>query len=74
MQLWNSSLLQACSKYPNMRIFDWASVARDEWFIPDGIHYTSPGYAHRARLIAKALAEAFPAAGDTAGSSCVVTG
>ena len=35
--------------YPNMRVFDWAALARDEWFIEDGIHFTSPGYAARAR-------------------------
>ena len=44
MQRWNDALLDAC-RYPNMRIYDWAAVARDGWFIEDGIHYTSPGYA-----------------------------
>ena len=32
------------------------------WFISDGIHYTSPGYAVRSHDIAQALAQAFPAA------------
>ena len=73
MQDWNSALEQACLRYPNMRVFDWASVARDNWFIPDGIHYYSPGYAARAHLIANALAQAFPASGASPGSSnCVV--
>jgi peptidoglycan/LPS O-acetylase OafA/YrhL len=72
MQQWNSALIQACSRYPNMRIFDWASVARDSWFIPDGIHYTSAGYAARGRLIANALAQAFPASGEATESSCLV--
>ena len=40
IQLWNDTLLQACHQYPNLRIFDWASVAQDGWFISDGIHYT----------------------------------
>ena len=44
----------------------------DGWFIPDGIHYTSGGYEARARLIAEALAKAFPASGATAGAGCVV--
>ena len=44
MQSWNDALLEACSRYPNMRVFDWAALARDEWFIEDGIHFTSPGY------------------------------
>ncbi|MDQ3912582.1 MAG: acyltransferase, partial [Actinomycetota bacterium] len=43
MELWNSSLLQACASYPHMRVFDWASMANDSWFISDGIHYTSEG-------------------------------
>jgi hypothetical protein len=32
-----------------------------------GIQYTSAGYAARARLIARGLARAFPAAGPSAG-------
>jgi lysophospholipase L1-like esterase len=62
MQEWNQALLRACPRYPNMRVYDWAAVARRRWFIDDGIHYTSAGYAARSRLIAQALAEAFPAA------------
>jgi hypothetical protein len=71
MERWNQALLQACSRYPNMRVFDWAGVAKDQWFIPDGIHYYSPGYAARAYLIADALAEAFPAHAQSF-SRCVV--
>jgi lysophospholipase L1-like esterase len=67
MQLWNQTLQQACSKYPNMRIFDWASLAQPSWFISDGIHYTSAGYAIRAQQIADALARAFPATGKSSG-------
>jgi peptidoglycan/LPS O-acetylase OafA/YrhL/lysophospholipase L1-like esterase len=70
MQRWNQALIAGCRRHPDMRVFDWASAARDSWFIPDGIHYYSPGYAARARLIADALAEAFPA--GAASSSCVV--
>ena len=59
-----------------MRVYDWAAAAKDSWFISDGIHYTSAGYAARARLIAQALARAFPASagGAQAGprASCVV--
>jgi hypothetical protein len=72
MERWNQALLEACSRYPNMRIYDWASVARNRWFIPDGIHYYSPGYAARAHLIADALARAFPATAGDATSGCVV--
>jgi hypothetical protein len=70
MQVWNDTLLQACHQYPNLRIFDWASAAQDGWFISDGIHYTSAGYAVRARLIARALARAFPRSG--ASTRCVI--
>jgi peptidoglycan/LPS O-acetylase OafA/YrhL len=73
MEHWNSALIEACSRYPNMKVFDWASMVRDGWFIPDGIHYTSAGYAARARLSSDALAEAFPASGATPGSACVVS-
>jgi hypothetical protein len=71
MEQWNEALLQACAKYPNMRIFDWASIVRNRWFISDGIHYTSAGYAARAKQIANALARAFPATGQS--TSCVVS-
>jgi hypothetical protein len=70
MRLWNDTLLQACHRYPNLRVFDWASVAQDGWFISDGIHYTPAGYAARAHLIARALARAFPRTGSSAG--CVI--
>jgi hypothetical protein len=69
---WNTALTQACSGHPNMRVFDWASSVQDGWFIADGIHYTSLGYAARARLIANALAQAFPATSTSPGSGCVV--
>src|SRR5215203_5866687 len=72
MQLWNRTIVDACEKYPNMRVFDWASLAEDDWFISDGTHYTSEGYRHRARLSANGLAHAFPASGEKEGSSCVV--
>jgi hypothetical protein len=66
MQLWNSALIQACARYPDMRVYDWAADAQSSWFIADGIHYTSAGYAARAYLIAQALAAAFPASGHRA--------
>ena len=61
MRLWDQALLRACPRYPNMRVFNWAAVAQRRWFISDGIHYTSAGYAVRSRDIAHALAGAFPA-------------
>ena len=70
MQRWNSALVAACQSHPNMRIFDWASLIRPSWHLPDGIHYTSAGYAIRAHDIARALARAFPADGRS--PACVV--
>jgi peptidoglycan/LPS O-acetylase OafA/YrhL len=62
MQLWNQALQQALPRYPNMQVYNWPAVAQRSWFIPDGIHYTTNGYEHRAAAIADALADAFPAA------------
>jgi peptidoglycan/LPS O-acetylase OafA/YrhL len=75
MEKWDEELVTACADYPNMRVYDWASDVKDDWFIEDGIHFTSPGYAARAQLIANALAHAFPEKGETEGGSknCVVS-
>jgi len=70
MRKWDQDLVRACVKYPNMRILDWADQAKRPWFINDGIHYTSYGYAQRARIIADGLAAAFPQTGQSPG--CVV--
>ncbi|HKH38734.1 MAG TPA: acyltransferase family protein, partial [Rubrobacter sp.] len=70
MRHWNRTVVDACAKDPNVRVFDWASLAEDSWYISDGTHYTSEGYRHRARLSADALAHAFPASGER--SDCVV--
>ncbi|MGC4109252.1 MAG: acyltransferase family protein [Nocardioides sp.] len=71
MQRFDDALQAACARYPNLRIYDWRSEVRSSWFISDGIHFTSAGYAERARRIADALALAFPAQGG-ASTSCVV--
>ena len=74
MAKWDEELETACLRYPNMRIYDWAGDVKDSWFINDGIHFTSPGYAARADLIAHALAHAFPAKGTSpSGAKCVVS-
>jgi peptidoglycan/LPS O-acetylase OafA/YrhL/lysophospholipase L1-like esterase len=68
MLAWNAALTRACARYPNMRVYDWASVVKNSWFISDGIHFTSRGYAARAHRIARALAAAFPRGGRRAGT------
>jgi len=75
MEGWDEELVKACDAYPNMRIYNWAADVKNAWFIEDGIHFTSPGYAARAQLIAQALAHAFPEKGKTEGGSkhCLVS-
>ena len=73
MQKWNAALVRACGRYPSMRVYDWAAQVRDPWFIPDGIHFTTPGYRERARRTALALAAAFPADGGSPGQLSLVT-
>jgi peptidoglycan/LPS O-acetylase OafA/YrhL len=74
MKEWDKTLVAECAKYPNMRIYNWAKDVKDEWFIEDGIHFTSPGYAARSELIAHALAHAFPAKGESEGGShCLIS-
>jgi peptidoglycan/LPS O-acetylase OafA/YrhL len=76
MRSWDEALLDACDRYPQMRIYDWAADVKDAWFIPDGIHFTTPGYRARSRLIADALLNAFPNTGPPAmtdGDDCVVS-
>lgn len=70
MRRWNAALRRACARYPSLRIFNWAAVAQPGWYQPDGIHYTSAGYAARGGAIAGALARAFPAGGHS--RSCQV--
>ena len=43
MVTWDNTLLKACAKYPNMRVFNWAALAKTKWYISDGIHFTSDG-------------------------------
>jgi peptidoglycan/LPS O-acetylase OafA/YrhL len=76
MRNWDKALLAGCDRYPDMRIYNWAADVKDEWFIPDGIHFTSEGYAARGRLIADALLQAFPNTGPlkmTDADNCVVS-
>ena len=67
----DNTLLRACARYPNMRVFNWAAYAKTKWYISDGVHFTSAGYAVRGRMIAQALARAFPRTGHSTG--CLVS-
>jgi hypothetical protein len=72
MLKWNAALLSACARYPNMRVYDWASQVTNAWFISDGIHFTTPGYRERAKRTAQALATAFPADGQSPNGCLVI--
>jgi peptidoglycan/LPS O-acetylase OafA/YrhL len=71
MRKWNAALLDGCRRYPNMRVYDWAGEVEDSWFINDGIHFTTRGYAERGKRIAEALATAFPKDGSRP-SECLI--
>ena len=73
MEAWNETLAHACARYPTMRVYDWATEVRDEWFIPDGIHPSAAGYRERAARFARALARAFPKDGPPS-PECFVQG
>ncbi|MDO5676107.1 MAG: acyltransferase family protein, partial [Propionibacteriaceae bacterium] len=78
---WNASLIAAMDHYPNMRVYDWAADTATwdpakvaEYFTDDGIHYTTPGCAMRAHMIARALATAFPAGQEPTKSPIISAG
>jgi peptidoglycan/LPS O-acetylase OafA/YrhL len=71
MQRFDAALLEACARYPNLRVYDWGAEVQDEWYQRDGIHFTSKGYAERGRHLARALATAFPA--NESLTTCVVS-
>lgn len=73
MLTWDGALTQACTRYRNLRVYDWASEVKPAWFThTDNIHYTTPGYRARSRGIARAIAIAFPAEGGPA-ATCLVS-
>ncbi len=71
MAAWNAALLRACASYPNMRVMNWAGLAQPSYYIPDGIHYNTPGSAVLAAAFATSLVKAFPASGP-APAQCLV--
>lgn len=54
---WNAALREVAFAYPNMKVFDWDSVAKDhpEWTVDDHVHDTPLGSAERARIVARAV-------------------
>lgn len=69
--LWHFPIIVSPRRAAPTGVYDWAADVEDAWFIDDGIHFTTPGYRARARLIADALAAAFPSGGGRS-PGCVV--
>lgn len=61
MTAFNDALKRAATRYPNLRIYDFAAESQASWHADDGIHYNATGTAQRNRLFATALATAFSA-------------
>ncbi|GEE03437.1 hypothetical protein nbrc107696_38830 [Gordonia spumicola] len=59
MRKFNAALQRATTRYPNLKVYDFASETQDSWYV-DGIHYNATGIVQRNRLFATALATAFP--------------
>ncbi len=71
MKQWNRAVLDACTRHPNMRVYDWASEYKDAWFQSDKVHPNDTGAKERAARIAQALAMAFPESGASP-NDCVI--
>lgn len=52
----NAALVQLTNERPELRVFDWASIATKnlEWLSSDGVHYGKTGYEQRSKLVAQA--------------------
>jgi lysophospholipase L1-like esterase len=52
---YNRALERIARSRPNLRVFDWVSMARTHpsWFGSDGVHPTATGYRARAAAIAR---------------------
>ncbi|OGR04004.1 MAG: hypothetical protein A2284_01785 [Deltaproteobacteria bacterium RIFOXYA12_FULL_61_11] len=60
MQKFNRALEEAPARWPNLRVFDWASVAASGVApYADGIHHTGAGSNVRNERVAQALQKAF---------------
>ena len=63
MQEFNTHLISATKRYPNLRVYDWAAEAlpHPDWFLQDDAnHNNGPGSTAKAEGISKALVAAFP--------------
>jgi lysophospholipase L1-like esterase len=54
---YNRALRALDARYRNLRVFDWAALARahTSWFGPDGVHPTRTGYRARAAGLARVI-------------------
>lgn len=61
MTAFNDALKRAAARYPNLKIYDFASETQPSWYNDDGIHFNATGVTQRNRLFATGLATAFGA-------------
>ena len=60
MIAWNEALVEAQARWANLRIFDWASIAKTGVApYADGLHHTPAGYEVRNKAIAGRLRAVF---------------
>ena len=59
MRAFNAELRRATSRYPNLRVFDFARYPKPSWYV-DGVHYTDEAMIQRNRLLALGLATKYP--------------
>lgn len=68
---WTEALTKGCTRYPSMRVYDWAAEVKNSWFISDGVHFSTEGYRERGKRTARALAVAFPK-GAASPTGCLI--
>lgn len=54
---WNAMLNEKAQIYKNMRVYDWAELAKSnpDWFISDYLHYNNTGSEHRVKMIVSSV-------------------
>jgi lysophospholipase L1-like esterase len=57
MKASNKEIAKAIADRPNVRLADWATIAKGhrKWFTPDGVHLNNAGGQAFAELIVKTL-------------------
>lgn len=71
----NQALVTATSRYPNLRIIDWASAISPStnWYQYDGIHVSPTGYRFRATHLVTSIDRLWPTLTTTTSTSTTST-